>query len=109
MKGLIIYSSVDGHTKKISERILSKLDSSDDYEIISLDDLVDDHIEKADKILVGASIRYGKYRRNLLDFFNSHSDVLIRKKTAFFSVNVVARKEGKNKPKNNPYLSLIHI
>ena len=104
MKGLIIYSSVDGHTKKISERILSKLDSSDDYEIISLDDLVDDHIEKADKILVGASIRYGKYRKNLLDFFNSHSDVLIRKKTAFFSVNVVARKEGKNKPKNNPYL-----
>mgnify|MGYP001402400029 FL=1 len=29
---------------------------------------------------------------------------MIKKKTAFFSVNVVARKEGKNKPNNNPYL-----
>ena len=99
-KTIIVFSSVDGHTREICEYIANYLDENID--VISLDGLPD--LEKYQKIIIGASIRYGKYRRNLLDFFNSYSDVLIRKKTAFFSVNVVARKEGKNKPKNNPYL-----
>ena len=99
-KTIIVFSSVDGHTREICEYIANYLDENID--VISLDGLPD--LEKYQKIIIGASIRYGKYRRNLLDFFNSYSDVLIRKKTAFFSVNVVARKEGKNRPKNNPYL-----
>jgi len=57
-----------------------------------------------DQIVIGASIRYGKYRPALFRFIEAHRDVLDRTPSAFFSVNVVARKPGKDKPESNPYV-----
>ncbi|MCH1928385.1 menaquinone-dependent protoporphyrinogen IX dehydrogenase, partial [Shewanella sp. C31] len=45
-----------------------------------------------DKVLIGASIRYGKHRPALYEFVNQHQAVLDTKVNAFFTVNVVARK-----------------
>jgi menaquinone-dependent protoporphyrinogen oxidase len=57
-----------------------------------------------DKIVIGASIRYGQHRPQVADFMNAHRRELEGKPNAFFSVNVVARKPGKDTPATNPYV-----
>jgi menaquinone-dependent protoporphyrinogen oxidase len=55
-------------------------------------------------IVIGASIRYGKHQQEVSEFINQNIVLLESKKTAFFSVNVVARKPNKNTPETNPYI-----
>jgi menaquinone-dependent protoporphyrinogen oxidase len=57
-----------------------------------------------DKVVIGASIRYGKHQHQVLDFIKRNQAALENRPNAFFSVNVVARKPGKNTPETNPYL-----
>ena len=57
-----------------------------------------------DKIVIGASIRYGKHDKKVYDFIEKNQALLESKPNAFFSVNVVARKPEKNQPHTNPYL-----
>ena len=61
-------------------------------------------LEPYDKIVIGASIRYGKHSPKVYSFIEEHKDTLDKKSNAFFSVNVVARKPEKNSPETNPYL-----
>ena len=61
------------------------------------------HIE-FDKIIIGASIRYGKHKPELYEFIQKNVACLEAKENAFFSVNVVARKPEKNTPETNPYM-----
>ena len=100
-KTIIVYSSVDGHTKEICQKIASQLE--DQVDIVSVDD--NPMVEEYDHIIIGASIRYGKYRKSLFDFIDKNKNTIDTKKNAFFSVNVVARKKEKNKPETNPYVS----
>ena len=106
MNILILYSSIDGHTKKICEFIYNIICTQNNIEIFNLNDFVktETNLSKYDFILIGASIRYGTYRRNFLKFINSNSIELNNTKTAFFSVNIVARKKEKNTVINNPYI-----
>ena len=67
-KYLIIYSSVDGQTKKISERISGRIKKKDSVTILSLEKANNEDIDKFDFIIIGASIRYGKHRDNLFEF-----------------------------------------
>jgi menaquinone-dependent protoporphyrinogen oxidase len=99
-KSIIIYSSVDGHTKEICEKIAGHMIG--DSDIFSVDD--NPEIQNYEKIIIGASIRYGKYRTKLFDFIESNIEVISEKENAFFSVNVVARKTEKNTPNTNPYV-----
>ena len=57
-----------------------------------------------EKIIIGASIRYGRHSQELYNFVNSNKDILNQKESAFFSVNVVARKLEKNTAATNPYI-----
>jgi menaquinone-dependent protoporphyrinogen oxidase len=57
-----------------------------------------------DKVVLGASIRYGKHSPLVREFVDAKASVLETKPSAFFSVNLVARKPDKNRPENNPYL-----
>jgi menaquinone-dependent protoporphyrinogen oxidase len=57
-----------------------------------------------DKIVIGASIRYGKHRPAVYDFIRRNLVKIESLPNAFFSVNVVARKPEKNQPETNPYL-----
>ena len=104
MNSLIIYSSTDGHTKIISEKIRNNLKNSNNAELISLDQAINLDLSKFNKIIIGASIRYGRHSRDLYKFIKSNKDILEQKKTAFFSVNVVARKIEKSNPETNPYI-----
>jgi menaquinone-dependent protoporphyrinogen oxidase len=57
-----------------------------------------------DKIVIGASIRYGKHQPQVAAFIARHQTLLESKSNAFFTVNIVARKPQKNRPDTNPYL-----
>jgi len=100
-KILLTYSTVDGHTKTICEKILSYSESSQ-VDILPIDSSI--NIKDYDTVVIGASIRYGKYREEIFEFIKENEELLNSKDNAFFSVNVVARKENKNKPETNPYL-----
>ena len=103
-KFLIIYSTTDGHTKKICERIKNFLTDGNLVELLSLEDAKKVDLSNFEKIIIGASIRYGKHSNELYRFINLNKNILDQKKGAFFSVNVVARKPEKNTAETNPYI-----
>ena len=101
---LIIYSSTDGQTKIICEKIKNFSKNSESIKLISLEEAHDFNLQSYEDIIIGASIRYGKHNKNLYKFISSNKETLEKKRSAFFSVNVVARKPEKNTPSTNPYM-----
>ena len=102
---LIVYSTVDGHTLKICQRLQSVMvQSGYAVKLVSVDDSPAGELASSDKIVIGASIRYGKHRPQVYDFINRNRGILDSKPGAFFSVNVVARKPEKCSPEANPYM-----
>ena len=101
---LIIYSSTDGHTKTICEQIKLFLDGVDMVMLVSLDEVTKFNLIEFNKIIIGASIRYGKHSKELYKFIELNKKILDKKEGTFFSVNVVARKPEKNTPETNPYI-----
>ena len=67
-KILILFSTTDGHTVSICNRIGEILSATGSVIISSLEDISQIELENADKVLVGASIRYGKHNKNLFSF-----------------------------------------
>ena len=103
-KTAVIYSSTDGHTVKICEKIIEIIKHESIISLCSIEEADSLDLESFDFILVGASIRYGKHKANLFSFIKNNLESLNKKDTAFFNVNAVARKEDKNTPATNPYL-----
>ncbi len=101
---LIVYATTDGHTRKICERLLQVMEQQgSQVQLLQIDELHPD-LTHFDKIVVGASVRYGKHSKLIYDFVKQNQQLLDSKPNAFFSVNVVARKPEKNQPNTNPYL-----
>lgn len=102
---LIIYSTTDGHTREICQRLKTLVEHERHqvslYSIVECDNL---ELQPFDKIVIGASIRYGKHNPLVAAFIRKNEAVLNAKPNAFFSVNVVARKPEKGTPETNPYL-----
>jgi len=102
---LIIYSTVDGHTLEICRRLRQVLeDCGHRSSLIELTPRTDVGLEQFDRIVIGASIRYGKHRPEVKTFIDNNVGVLESKPSAFFSVNAVARKPEKRDPDTNPYV-----
>jgi menaquinone-dependent protoporphyrinogen oxidase len=102
---LILYSTTDGHTLKIC-RHLEQVIARESHRVTlkSVDDDPGVDITPFDKVVVGARIRYGKHSPQVYQFVRTHRQALDARPNAFFTVNVVARKPGKNSPETNPYL-----
>lgn len=101
---VILYSSTDGQTLKICQKIKEHLVSKNlVVELFSIDDF-QNNIHQYKLVIIGASIRYGVHHKKIIDFINNSKTVLDTVKTVFFSVNLVARKEAKNTPSTNPYV-----
>lgn len=104
-KILVIYSTTDGHTRHICERLQQFMDQrghTTTVTALAQADALD--LSAYDKVVIGASIRYGKHQPGVAQFIERHQSLLEGKPNAFFSVNIVARKPEKNKPHTNPYL-----
>jgi len=104
-KTLIVYSSTDGHTLRICEHIKNIIEKQTSVFIISVEETSNLDLDKFDCVVLGASIRYGNHKPSLYSFVEKNEGLLATKKTAFFNVNAVARKEDKNSIETNPYLN----
>ena len=102
---LIAYSTTDGHTREICNRLRAVIEQqAHQVTLVPVGEVADADLEHCDKIVVGASIRYGRHRPAVVEFIARNAEVLNRKASAFFSVNVVARKPAKSQPHTNPYV-----
>lgn len=102
-KLLVLYSSRNGQTKKIVEAMQGEFKDYD-VELANLHGPVRKNLSKYDKVLIGASIRYGKFHQDLHTFIHIHSEQLSAADASFFCVCLVARKPEKADPENNVYI-----
>ncbi|HUJ86979.1 MAG TPA: menaquinone-dependent protoporphyrinogen IX dehydrogenase [Burkholderiales bacterium] len=104
-KILLLYSTVDGHTLKICRRLRQVVEQAGhEVTLAELGAHGALELEPFDTVVIGASIRYGKHRPGVARFMRAQRAVLERKPSAFFSVNIVARKPNKSTPETNPYV-----
>ena len=102
---LVLYSTVDGHTREICERLASTLEAAGvETTLAELTANTTQNTSGFAAIVLGASIRYGKHRPEVAAFINRHHEYLASTPSAFFSVNAVARKPAKQAPDTNPYV-----
>jgi len=102
---LIIYSTTDGQTEKICRRLQSVIErDGSQVTLCTITDSSNLDLRPFDKVVIGASIRYGRHNPLVADFIDRNKALLDSKPNAFFSVNVVARKPEKSRPEANPYL-----
>lgn len=100
----MIYATVDGHTLKICQKLRDILEKHDQtVELISIENFNGDLGPYA-RVILGASIRYGIHDKKIVELINTQQKTLESKRTAFFSVNLVARKPEKSTPETNPYV-----
>lgn len=102
---LIAYSTTDGHTVQICRRI-QRVAEHDGHQV-TLKEIPPDanlDIEPYNRIVIGASIRYGRHKPEVMRFIENNKRALERRRGSFFSVNAVARKAAKKTPETNPYV-----
>ncbi|MFI3255998.1 MAG: menaquinone-dependent protoporphyrinogen IX dehydrogenase [Psittacicella sp.] len=103
---LVIYWTVDGQTKKISTFLQDEfIKSNKECKIVSFQDLKISgyNLNSFDLVILGASVRYGKFPKTLYKFIEENNSFL-SEKGAFFGVNLTARKENKRTIDTNPYI-----
>ena len=102
---LIAYSTTDGHTPRICERLKQVIEQQGhSATVVALAQAEALDLPSFNTVVIGASIRYGKHQPQVAQFIARHQALLESKANAFFTVNIVARKPEKNRPQTNPYL-----
>ncbi|EGA70952.1 protoporphyrinogen oxidase [Vibrio sinaloensis DSM 21326] len=104
-KALFLYSSREGQTKKILHYIEEQL-ADFECELLDLHDVEEIDFGQYERVLIGASIRYGHLNKKLYQFIEKNLSQLQQHKVAFFCVNLTARKEeqGKDTPEGSAYI-----
>ncbi len=104
LKTALIYATTDGHTLKICNKLQEVLsDHGQQVDLFNIEDF-DGDLTPYDRVVLGASIRYGVHDKKIIELINTRQAELESKRTAFFSVNLVARKPEKSSPETNPYV-----
>jgi len=102
---LVACSTVDGHTLKICHRVRDALQAHGHVvRVVDIGPAMDVDPSAFDAVVIGASIRYGRHLGYVHAFVAAHREALDRMPCAFFSVNLVARKRGRDTPASNPYV-----
>lgn len=102
MKALILYSSRDGQTRSIASYIASKMQDRR-CDVIDLLQAENIDLSQYQQVMIGASIRYGHFNPVLDKFVRRYADRLNHMPSAFFAVNLTARKPEKRSPQTNAY------
>lgn len=104
MKTLMLFSTRDGQTREIAAYLCSQLhELGVDTAMVDLNRTDDIAWQLYDRVIIGASIRYGHFHPALDRFVKKHAAALQALPSAFFSVNLVARKPEKRSPQTNSY------
>lgn len=104
MKALILYSSRDGQTHEIASYIANELTEKCSCDVIDLVHAEHIDLKNYDQVMIGASIRYGHFNPVLDKFVKKHMQTLNQMPSAFFGVNLTARKAEKRTPQTNAYV-----
>lgn len=105
-KALLLYSTIDGQAFAIVSKIALRIaEHAEDiqYEIYDLWKMPEINLDDYSALLMGAAIRYNKFDKPFLNFINRNFQQLNEMKTAFFCINLTARKPGKDTPETNSY------
>ncbi|WP_432721560.1 menaquinone-dependent protoporphyrinogen IX dehydrogenase [Jeongeupia wiesaeckerbachi] len=102
---LICYASRDGQAARIADR-LARRRRDDAVMLCDLTRQTPDAamLSAADAIVVIAAVRYGSHLPEAERFLQTRRDTLACKPVAIASVNLSARKPGKDSPEHNAYL-----
>ncbi len=103
MKTLLLYTTHEQQTAKIMQRIKSQLGSEFDCTLIELRYDSQINLCEYQSVIIGTSIRYGFYSNLIKQFIDNNYQQLNLMKSAFFGVNLIARKINKNTPETNLY------
>ncbi len=102
---LMIYSTTDGHTLEICQSVQRVLAAHGHaVRLTAIEEAAAVEPAAFDRIVIGASIRYGRHNPLIVAFIKRHAALLEARSSAFFSVNLVARKPEKRQPDSNPYV-----
>ncbi len=101
---LMLHSSREGQTVKILRFMEQELGEGFKCELVNLHDDPKVELSQYDKVIVGASIRYGHLNTKLYSFIQENQKALTESDNAFFCVNLTARKPGKDIPENSAYI-----
>lgn len=105
-KALLLYSTIDGQTFAIISKVVLRMtEEAEDieHEVYDLWKMPELNLDDYSTIMMGAAIRYNKFDKPFLDFIKKNYQTLNDKKSAFFCVNLTARKPGKDTPETNGY------
>lgn len=103
MKALILFSSRDGQTREIASYIANQLKEHQECELMNILHASAINWSQYDRVLIGASIRYGHFHPQLNKFVKQNLAELQQRPSGFFSVNLTARKAEKRSPQTNAY------
>jgi menaquinone-dependent protoporphyrinogen oxidase len=82
---LILYASTDGHAGKIGKRMQQIIEQQEhQVTLICVNAEIQGDLQAFDKIVMGASIRYGKHSPQILDFIRRNQHLLDVRPNAFF-------------------------
>lgn len=104
MKVLILYSSRDGQTHTIASYVAKQLSVAGTCEIQDLSQVGEIDLSQYQQVMIGASVRYGRFSPVLSQFVAGHIEQLNQIPSAFFGVNLTARKPEKRSPQTNAYV-----
>jgi len=103
MKALVLYSSRDGQTHAIASYIGNIIKEEGECDVMDLQDADAVDLARYGKVMIGASIRYGHFSPLLDKFVKRNVQQLNEMPSAFFSVNLTARKPEKRSAQTNVY------
>jgi len=102
---LLLYSSTDGQTRRIAERIKKRFDALEQpLQVLSVEDLDGESPANFHGAIVGAPVRYGKHDPRIIQFLERNADTLSAMPNAFFSVNLIARTPAKRSADGNSHV-----
>jgi len=104
LKTLMLFSTRDGQTREIAAYLCSQLhELGVDTAMVDLNRTDNIEWQLYDRVIIGASIRYGHFHPALDRFVKKYATALQAVPSAFFSVNLVALKPEKRSPQTNSY------
>jgi menaquinone-dependent protoporphyrinogen oxidase len=106
-KVLVLYSSLRGHTARVSRRICESIDAAGgSAAMMEVTEAIHEGVDwgRYDVVVLGAPVIYGSYDKAFMDFVRRHQAELDSKPNSFFNVSVVARTPAKATVEGNRYM-----
>lgn len=83
---VILYKTRHGATRKIGKVINQYIN---DCLLMNIDDLDYETLQKADVIIIGTPVYYGKLDQDIVSFVKNHQDILVPRKYCLYVVGIL--------------------